>query len=320
MDYAPVSNGGEGDPPFGSPAKAAPAAAHAKPSSSAQRGLDVLSTSETGGFTFGDPLSPVRPGPFRVDNIKLGALQARALAEGGLIYSPSGDSRSRRVAWMVCGKGRDQCTSPVEVLLIGGERTAPPMGLCIELHTRCRKCEACRKAKAAYWKLRAMAEIGRASRTWFVTLTWAPENRVRAEYAMRNPNASGEERVRELRRVLGPEVTRWRQRLRKGLRTGGEDPVSFRYHQVWEEHQDGFPHVHLLLHEKPGQTVTKRRIQREWRGGFSNCRLVESMLPEHIHRDAAYVCKYIAKAMVGYRVPASLHYGEPQGSRSARSA
>ena len=185
------------------------------------------------------------------------------------------------------------------------------MGSAIELHARCRKCEACRKAKAAYWKLRAMAETGRSARTWFVTLTWRPEDRLRAEYSMRNPNAIGVERFRELLRGCSPAVNLWLQRMRKGLRTEAEAPVSFRYLLVWEAHTDGFPHAHLLIHEKAGQTLTKRRIQREWKSGFSNCRLVAGDNPENLHKSAAYVCKYMAKTMLA-RVRASSAYGLAQ--------
>jgi hypothetical protein len=159
-----------------------------------------------------------------------------------------------------------------------------------------------------------MAEIGRSDRSWFVTLTWRPEDRLKADYAadLRMVKAGIDKTPANIfparLKALAPAVTLWLQRLRKGLCTEGESPVSFRYLLVWEAHRDGFPHAHLLLHERPGQTLTKRRVQREWKSGFSNCRLVVSQDPEDIHRSAAYVCKYIAKSMLS-RVRASRSYG-----------
>lgn len=294
----------------------------------AKRGLDVLSTSQTGRLTVapaGRVRMKSRKGPYYVDQTKLGALQARALAEGGLVYSPW-DDHYRRAAWLICGRGRDQCIKPVMVVLNSGEGEATPAGSAIEMHVRCRKCEPCMKAKSAFWKLRAMAEIGRSARTWFVTLTWSPEARLRVDYAAdRSMRRHGEKGspdpatvFRHRLKAAQPAVTLWLQRLRKGLCTEGESPVSFRYLLVWEVHKDGFPHAHLLLHEQPGQTLTKRRVQREWKDGFSNCRLVVSQDPEDIHRSAAYVCKYIAKSMLS-RVRASTAYGGAAAISSASS-
>ena len=297
---------------------------HAKPTS-AKRGLDVLSTGQTGGFAEAAPRLRTRKGPYLVDQTRLGALQARALAQGGISYSPWEDQH-RRTAWLIAGKGRDHCIAPRVIVLNSGEDEATPAGSAIELHVRCRKCEPCLKARSAYWKLRAMAELGRAPRSWFITLTWRPEDRLKADYASARRLAQegiGSPTSKQLfdarLRIMKPIVNAWLQRVRKGLRTEGEASVSFRYLQVWEAHQDGFPHAHLLLHERAGQTVSKRRLQREWKSGFSNCRLVETHSPEDIHRSAAYVCKYLSKSMLG-RPYASSFYGHlSQGGNEGRS-
>lgn len=261
----------------------------------------MLSISQTARCRLG-----TRQGPYLVDQTRLGALQARALAEGGISYSPWEDEH-RRTAWAIAGRGRDHCTQPVVVVLNSGENEATVHGSAIELHVRCRKCGPCLKAKSAFWKLRAMAEIGRSQRTWFVTLTWRPEDRIRADYSIKE-RLEGPMLFRARLSALAPTVNLWLQRIRKGLRTEGEASVSFRYILVWEEHSDGFPHAHLLIHEQPGQTISKRRVQREWKSGFSNCRLVESHDPDDIHKSAAYVCKYIAKSMLS-RTRASRFYG-----------
>ena len=279
----------------------------------------MLSTGQTDRLTSAAPRLRSRKGRYLVDQTKLGALQARALAEGGIVYSPWDDAY-RRAAWLICGKGRDRCIAPPVIVLNSGEDEATHAGSAIELHVRCRKCEPCLKAKSAFWKLRAMAEIGLSARTWFVTLTWHPDARLRADYAadlalvrsgVREPTP--QERFGARLKAMQPEVTRWLQRIRKGLRTGGEQPVSFRYLLVWEEHKDGFPHAHLLIHERAGQTLTHRRISREWKCGFEKTRLVNTADPQDLHRHAAYVCKYIAKSMLS-RVRASEAYGLPQAN------
>ena len=294
-------------------------------SGSAERGLDVLSTSQTAGLTVGgaSPRLRTRKGPYLVDQTQLGALQSRALREGGALYSPW-DDMCPRTFWPIAGKGRDRCIKPVVVVLNNGEEGPPlPGGSAIELHVRCRICEPCLKAKAAYWKLRAMAEIGQGARTWFVTLTWETADLLRVDLAAAKAlrtagvvSPSKKEIFAARLKYLSPVVTRWLQRVRKGLRRNGEDQVAFRYLLVWEEHDSdatdplrvGMPHAHLLIHEQLGQTVTKRRIQREWTAGFSSARLVDATDPEEIHRGAAYVCKYIAKSMLS-RVRASKQYG-----------
>ena len=285
----------------------------------------MLSTSQTEGLIGASrPRLVTRKGPYFVDQTTLGALQGRALREGGALYSPW-DDHCPRTFWPIHGRGRDRCIKPVIVVLNNGEGESLPGGSAIELHVRCRICEPCLRAKSAFWKLRAMAEIMAAQRTWFVTLTWRPEDRLRAIYAgdralqaagVREP--SPQDLFRARLKVLGPEVTRWLQRIRKGKRQEGWPPAAFRYLLVWEEHADGFPHAHLLIHEQQGQTLLKRRIASEWRAGFEKVRLVEQVSPEAIHRDAAYVCKYISKSMLS-RVRSSLHYGRkrPDFERSS---
>lgn len=277
----------------------------AKPSS-AKRGLDVLSTSQTDRLTRAAPRLRTRKGPYLVDQTKLGAIQAQALASGGITYSPW-DDRHGRVAWLVAGKGRDHCVKPVVIVLNSGESEATAVGSAVELHVRCRKCEPCQRARRAYWKIRAIAEVAYAPRTWFLTLTWNPASALRCDYQLQNPAATGQELFAERAKILGREVTKYLQRVRKGLRTEGESRVAFRYLMAWEPHDSektaeerrGFPHCHLLIHETAGHTVTKRRLQREWQSGISDCKLVDTADPESIHRNAAYVCKYITKRMAG---------------------
>lgn len=277
-----------------------------------------------------------RQGPYLVDQTTLGALQGRALREGGACYSPWDDD-APRTFWPIAGKGRDRCIQPVTVVLNSGENEATPMGSAIELHVRCRRCEPCLKAKSAYWKMRAMVETVQSVRTWFVTLTWREEDRLLAEYAVsRQMRDDGIEApsLRELFparvKVMSPVVNRWLQRIRKGRKKPPKwwdprekwvpwAPARFRYLLVWEEHNGdetsdiwrGFPHAHLLIHEQRGHVLSKRRIGGEWPAGFEKTRLVESYDPQSIHRDCAYTCKYIAKSMLS-RVRASISYGHQE--------
>ena len=71
---------------------------------------------------------------------------------------------------------------------------------------------------------------------------------------------------------------------------------------VAEAHKDGYPHIHLLVHEV-FQPIPKREIERQWPYGFTKVKLVQDQAA------ANYVAKYLAKDM-RTRVRASQHYGE----------
>jgi len=127
------------------------------------------------------------------------------------------------------------------------------------------------------WYARMMSESELALRTWFVTLTYARDEKQGA--------------YREVQRFL--------KRLRKSLPRG-----AFRYVAVLEAGDEGGRlHWHMLLHCYC--RVTKRQIQAEWqRTGFSGCRLAR---PETV----SYLAHYSASAMLG--VHASVRYGAPAG-------
>ena len=256
--------------------------------------------------------------PFRMDDIRIGALQAKALAQGG--------SRKGRhgVEWNVAGKGKWTCIQPREVMLLVHEGQNTPVGPSATLRVRCRNCEPCLKAWSSYWKICAMKEIESAHRTWFITLTVRPEERLRVEYAAsqsldRNGCTDRCPKVvfRERLKALSPHVTRYLKRLRKAAN------ARFRYLLVWEDHKCpcdlcepeekslpghyGFPHAHILLHEIQG-AVSSRCIEAQWPLGFSKPKLIDEAVGGEAHKYAAYVCKYISKSML-CRVRASLGYG-----------
>lgn len=201
---------------------------------------------------------------------------------------------------------RFPCLSPVDIHAIGlpGPHQKPRK-LPLTMQGRCRKCENCLLHKRQLWTARAVDEIDVARRTWFGTLTVAPEHRfkhrVEADLAAlrkrREPlsSLSHADHFQYLCRPLLREVTKFLKRLRKSH--------SFRYLLVTEAHASGDPHVHLLLHEQ-GEPVGKRALESAWRLGFSHWRLVD-----RDSRAAVYVCKYLNKG-AQTRVRASLRYGQ----------
>jgi len=174
------------------------------------------------------------------------------------------------------------------------------------LYVRCRKCDTCNAARSRMWAARAIAETGCATRNWFGTLTIAPEHRVRLLYeaqllASRRCSdwlkMKDSQRFQILGAVIGRELTLMLKRLRKR-------GAAFRYLLVFEAHKDGFPHVHMLVHEV-GSAVAKRTLEAEWHLGFTKWKLVAR---EGENAHAFYVCKYIAKSAL-VRVRSSLGYG-----------
>lgn len=236
--------------------------------------------------------------------------------------------------FFLAGKGKHKCIAPVTIVTrlatkVAFEHYELKQGF-VESLVRCRKCDPCRAAKAALWKLRAMDEIQHAPRTWFVTLTFTPDQQAKADYAARLRLAengvhrpTGSELFAARFEALSPDVTTWLKRVRKrrkhayispnpndrGEECPGWDTAAFRYLMVAEEHESGLPHVHLLVHEISGQTLTKRRLLHTWVSGYANAKLVGGEeFEDDGHKAAAYVCKYISKSMLA-RVRSSHGYG-----------
>lgn len=159
----------------------------------------------------------------------------------------------------------------------------------LQIATQCRKCETCRRNKSMHWTIRAQIEIARAPRTWFCTFTINPQSRFM--FSLRAKS-------RDYHKSYG-EISKEFTKMFKRLRRKGH---KFRYLMVAEAHKDGYPHIHMLIHEVD-HAIPKRVIQGEWPFGFSNVKLVAD------RAAAKYVTKYLAKDMRS-RVRASQHYGE----------
>ena len=146
----------------------------------------------------------------------------------------------------------------------------------------CRKCYTCRKISQFNWTSRAMVETAAAGRTWFVTLTYRPDEiqRILVGTAHRldsrgTPFDALPERTRfgHMTTYAAPDVTRWLKRIRHHTKMR----KAFRYMLVCEKHcghgrHHGYPHFHLLVHEPTiFRTLTERLLRREWRERHGIC-------------------------------------------------
>lgn len=176
------------------------------------------------------------------------------------------------------------------------------------LTVRCRKCGPCLKQRAKVWATRGQIELVASRRSWFGTLTLSPESRfiarLKADAAVSNSarwsDLDDTEQFKEIAKVIRREFQLFLKRVRK------QSGARFRYLCTTEAHKDGFPHVHLLLHEVSETRVTKRLLEKQWQLGISHWRLVNN----HDHKVPWYVAKYLTKSILAKPV-ASLRYGRP---------
>lgn len=230
-------------------------------------------------------------------------LATKCIAGGGLRLSRF------RFEWNIAGR----CEKPATFDLIGRQTVdqiheTPKHALMLTMHTKCRQCPTCLAQRQYTWRKRAIAEFGYAARSWFGTLTLAPEKHFLALSETRTRLArSGvdhdalpeKEQFRELLKTLGRQITLYLKRIRKV--SGAE----LRYILVAELHKSGVPHFHLLLHEiDPEKPVRHSTLSSEWTMGFEQFRLVKDA------KVCSYIAKYLNKGQLA-RVRASLNYGEP---------
>jgi hypothetical protein len=291
--------------------------------------------------------------PMTVDHDRHRALQARALAAGGKA------KRLTEFEWSLAGG----CTSPTllslksraykpvgdrsRVALVGDPdytsgqkhgRISRNIPAYTDLWVRCRKCDKCKGARAMHWKDRIIYELHHAQRTWFGTLTIAPDIQFRTllEARRKFDQRSGitatpvgtfgpfyedyvdkdrtfdqlsiDQQFQQQCGLLYREVQKYFKRIRK------MNPSGFKYVVVFEKHTEklsGFPHVHFLLHERSG-AIKHRELSGQWSLGHTNFKLVED------EGAAAYIVKYLVKDAAS-KIRASTDYGrEPQITTEAR--
>lgn len=247
-------------------------------------------------------------------------IAGRALAEGGRT-DPHGEGHASVIGWELSGKrydgshARNTCEQPVYVEVstastVNQFATAARVRTdrhTTEMYVRCRKCAACRRARAGFWRLLAKRELERSARTWFGTLTLAPDQhfqmlcraRLRlARKAIRFGELSPDRQFLEVASEAGKEITRWLKRVRK------ESAAPIKYLLVTEAHKSGLPHFHLLIHEQDAARPVRHKVlAAQWQLGFSRFNLVDES-----PNVAGYVTKYISKSNLG-RVRASIAYG-----------
>lgn len=231
-------------------------------------------------------------------------LAQTALANGGRQHSMF------RYSWDISG----DCQSPVSVEMHGRPyRDKAEFDRCrsavVDLETRCRRCDNCRKARRNMWSLKAKVEYHQAYRTWFGTLTFRPEvhhallERARHRLARQGVDfdtMSLVEQFAERHAECGREITLYLKRVRKQSR------AAMRYLLVAEAHKSGLPHYHMLVHESdPTSPLRHALLSGCWNHGFEKWRLVSD------ERECAYVTKYLGKSKSA-RLRASLRYGVPR--------
>ena len=219
------------------------------------------------------------------------------------------------------GKGRYQCESPYWATQKFGFKDVP-LGVdegsvisdgghaYIDTAVRCRKCPPCLKARAAQWRMKAIAEISSSSRTWFGTMTLKPEehyvvlcqaSEVASAQKLTFEKLDEKEQFSRRHAIIGKALTKWLKRVRK------QSGAHMRYMIVAERHKSGLPHYHCLIHEQFAyETITKRCLEGQWRLGHSFFKLVDITDPT---KTAGYVAKYLTKSSEA-RVRASIGYGQ----------
>ena len=197
---------------------------------------------------------------------------ARCLSEGTPVEAMG--RRSFQLGW------QPDCESPVPWLAFGS-RSEYARGsrdpIFVHGFGRCRKCEACKKARSQMWQIRAMQEFSQWPVTLFGTITMSMEEHYRLDAMViqgtrgkdgryirhpANPAAMSTDELFAARvGVFGDEAQKFLKRLRKGDKF---HRPAIRYLLVAEAHDGpntsqamrGRPHMHIMLHEQePGSLV-----------------------------------------------------------------
>lgn len=168
----------------------------------------------------------------------------------------------------------------------------------------CRHCEKCLFVRKQRIMRNMAKEIAASERTWLVTLTYRPDQRLklikRANLRSGEPRGSPGHAAAVTKCVLD-DVSAYLKRLRAAStkRIG----AKLRMCCIVEDHKDGMPHAHMLIHCSKVE-MDKRLLRKgNWGRGFVDARLAD--------KDAAvYLAKYLQKGPRKFR--ASVRYGSPQ--------
>lgn len=260
------------------------------------------------------------PRPLAGFRVKRPALDVRAstilaLQGGGELRSPT------EAEWNIAGR----CERPVSIQQDGfghhhgtGKETKWEPGRTLAMSVKCRQCPQCLRERRLLWGNRAVQEYRASSRTWFGTLTIAPENRYRFLALTRQrldaqhcdlAGLTPRQQFAEVHKTTGPVVTEYI----KSLRGSRKSALPFRFLLTVEPHKDWTPHYHMLVHEVTDlHPVRKAILDGRWKHGFSQWRLVLD------NKAAFYAAKYLGKFSMA-RVQASKNYGEANQALSIGS-
>lgn len=180
----------------------------------------------------------------------------------------------------------------------------------VSMQVPCRKCEKCLRFRQMKWRERAISELSRAKRTWFVTLTFSPIHLAGILLEAKGPE------MKFIESAAYKHVQRYIKRLRKGnfpLEPGriiarkAPVPRELRYLAIYERgEENGRSHYHLFLHETGPKPITKDLLEVQWRS-FVHARLVSG---DEASGAASYLTKYATKQF-DIRPRASSKYGKP---------
>lgn len=174
--------------------------------------------------------------------------------------------------WFV--NGAMSCETPVRIQYVARSSYYPDgcsvLGkpLTLEVLHRCRKCKSCERARSRVWAARAAKEFDQAERTWFGTLTLAPQHHAVVDAWVSSANLWPERSClndaqykkalfRARASVVGEQVSTWLNLLRDFAWLRIRKREVIRYLLVAEKHDSretadfmrGRPHFHLILHE-----------------------------------------------------------------------
>lgn len=209
------------------------------------------------------------------------------------------------LTWSRPRTGKDPFRPDHNFTFVGGKMT-----MFLDIGTRCRRCDKCRRARFLLWRHRAREEMRGGARNWWGTLTLNPSEQFRTLSVARHlaeqravpwDSLSPDERFTRHANASLIDVTKYLKRIRK------ESKVPLRYLLVTEKHKSGLPHFHMLIHETELKPIRHKTLSTQWGHGFERWRLVQHDSVE----PAAYVTKYIAKDALT-RIRASLQYGREQ--------
>lgn len=287
----------------------------------------------------------------RLEHIATEALLGRY----GTISSWSDTQTLRRRVHLHC---QMDCENPHEYELHArdsathGKAVKP---LTVVVHSRCRKCEKCRKRRTMFWSARAVTEWTIAPTTLFGTLTLRPEKDVEVDALARvhlaergvdfDRDLSRDEQFRARVKFAGLELTKFLKRVREGdVRRGRPD---IRYLLIAEAHNGALtsdakryrPHWHCLLHEqtKDARLVMPDEWARKPSGDLACDKYGNPYLSDasflkrqwiygystfalcRTPQAAGYLCKYLTKAELDTRIRASFRYGDVERSGAVRA-